>query len=121
MAAVAARCGGGEGKGNKLEEGGGPDRWTPPVGERREGRREGAGPQGELGRGKGVGPREARWAGEERRGRLGWWAERERGGVKGFEFFPKPFSNFKLLKLHTSNINIMQPKQHTYIFILFNL
>jgi hypothetical protein len=31
-----------------------------------------------------------------------------------FLFFPKPFSNlfklFKLLKLHTSNINIMQPK-----------
>jgi hypothetical protein len=55
--------------------------------------------------------------------RVGW-----AGGLKGrgeglrvLGFFPKPFSNFKLLKLHTSNINIMQPKQHTYIFILFNL
>jgi hypothetical protein len=100
---------GGRRRQGKLADGGGFDARhrraggrgrTPPVGERREGRREGAGPQGELGSGKGVGPREAK-LGRARKEEGGW-----AGGLNGrgerlrvFHFFYlsklKPFKLFQ--------------------------
>jgi hypothetical protein len=74
-----------------------------------------AGPEEKRGR-----RREARQQAKRKKeeGGLGCWTERERRGkrvgVLGFSFFFKTlfqrFKTFKLLKLHTSNINIMQSK-----------
>jgi hypothetical protein len=76
---------------DRLEEGGGPDRWTPPVGERREGKRWwDAGPRNSWA---------ARGGKQAGRGeRLGCWAELGKE-VKGFGVcFFKPFSNLFKLK-----------------------
>jgi hypothetical protein len=119
----------GRGGEKRLEEEGEPDRWGPPVGERREGKSWwAAGPRNSW---AARGGKQAR-SGTRLKGKERVWGEI--GGWRGFSsFFSNLFQNLfklqilfkifkqtlKLLKLHTSNIiHALRNMMHKHLLLL---